>query len=190
MVEPVKPTVEPAKPTVEPAKPAAERLRLPVEPLKPTVEPAKPAAERLRLPVEPAKPTVDSAKPGGESSKPPVESAKPTIELKPAVERSKPVAVTRSDTHPSRAPDHAPEHPPDRTPTEHAGGGPGLITIDSKPYAVIFVDGKRYGETPLVNVSLPSGKHVVRAVSPSGASRTQSIAIEPGKTAQACRFEW
>jgi len=70
-------------------------------------------------------------------------------------------------------------------------GPPGHITIDSTPvYAVIFIDGKRYGETPLVNISLPPGKHSVRAVSPSGTSRNLSISIESGKTAPVRRIEW
>jgi serine/threonine protein kinase len=83
------------------------------------------------------------------------------------------------------------ESPVKDPPKPAAGGPPGYITIDSAPmYSVIFIDGKRYGETPLVQISLPSGKHTVRAVSPSGASRTMTIAIEPGKVAPTRRIEW
>jgi len=70
-------------------------------------------------------------------------------------------------------------------------GPPGFITIDSAPvYAVIYIDGKKYGETPLVKLSLPPGKHGVRAVSPSGASKNVSISIESGKTAPVRKIEW
>jgi serine/threonine protein kinase len=70
-------------------------------------------------------------------------------------------------------------------------GPPGFITIDSAPvYAVIYIDGKKYGETPLVNLKLPPGKHAVKAVSPSGATRALSITIESGKTAPVRRIEW
>jgi serine/threonine-protein kinase len=70
-------------------------------------------------------------------------------------------------------------------------GPPGFITIDtSSGYAVIFIDGKRYGETPLVRQSLPPGKHSVRAVSPSGTVRNVSITIESGKVAPTRRIEW
>jgi len=55
---------------------------------------------------------------------------------------------------------------------------------------VIFIDGKRYGETPLVGISVPPGKHVVRAVSASGTSQTLTINIESGKTAPTKRIEW
>jgi eukaryotic-like serine/threonine-protein kinase len=70
-------------------------------------------------------------------------------------------------------------------------GPPGSITIDSTPvYAVIYIDGKKYGETPLVNIKLAPGKHSVRAVSPSGSTRTLTINIESGKTAPVRRIEW
>ena len=57
-------------------------------------------------------------------------------------------------------------------------------------YSTIFIDGRSYGETPLVRISLPPGRHAIRAVSPSGASRTMTIAIEPGKVAPTRRIEW
>jgi hypothetical protein len=69
-------------------------------------------------------------------------------------------------------------------------GPPGFITIDANPYAVIFIDGKKYGETPLVHISVPPGKHSVRAVSGSGGTRNFSIQIESGKTAPVRRIEW
>jgi serine/threonine-protein kinase len=77
-------------------------------------------------------------------------------------------------------------------PVEKAvAGPPGFITIDSTPvYAIIYIDGKKYGETPLVNVKLAPGKHSVRAVSPSGSTRNLSIHIESGKTAPVRRIEW
>jgi hypothetical protein len=71
------------------------------------------------------------------------------------------------------------------------GGPPGFITIDSSPvYATIYIDGKNYGETPLVKQELPPGKHTVRAVSPSGAKRTLTITIVSGKTSPTRRIEW
>jgi serine/threonine-protein kinase len=73
----------------------------------------------------------------------------------------------------------------------HASGPPGYITLDSAPvYASIYVDGKSLGDTPLVHIALSPGRHVVRAVSPSGTAKTVSITIEAGKTAPARRIEW
>ena len=72
---------------------------------------------------------------------------------------------------------------------EPAGGPPGTVQFDSTPvYAIIYVDGKKLGETPLVT-KLPAGKHSVRAVSSSGSERTLSINIESGKTTVR-RIEW
>ncbi|MEO7732373.1 MAG: PEGA domain-containing protein, partial [Kofleriaceae bacterium] len=70
-------------------------------------------------------------------------------------------------------------------------GPPGYVTIDSSPvYAVIYIDGKQYGETPLVKLALPPGRHTVHAVAPSGATRDVRITIESGKVAPVSRIEW
>lgn len=80
---------------------------------------------------------------------------------------------------------------PDREDRQDRDDKPGFITIDSTPvYAVIYIDGKKYGETPLVNIKLAAGKHSVRAVSPSGSTQNLSIHIESGKTAPVRRIEW
>jgi len=93
-----------------------------------------------------------------------------------------PAAVTQPDRHSPKPPTPAAPKP---------SGPPGFITIDSAPvYAVIYIDGKSYGETPLVKVALPPGRHAVHAVAPSGATRDVRITIEAGKVAPASRIEW
>ena len=70
-------------------------------------------------------------------------------------------------------------------------GPPGFITIDSAPvYATIRIDGKSYGETPLVNIALAPGRHRVHAIAPSGATRDVYVTIESGKVALPNRIEW
>jgi len=105
---------------------------------------------------------------------------------------------------PDAPPDAPPAAPPDARPvrsgvTDRAkptgsarpSGPPGYVTIDSSPvYAVIYIDGKHYGETPLVKLALPPGRHSVHAVAPSGATRDVRITIESGKVAPASRIEW
>jgi hypothetical protein len=102
-----------------------------------------------------------------------------------APSRSSPIssgAMTRTEPRASTRREPTPAKP---------AGPPGRITIDSSPvYATIYIDGKNYGETPLVQISLSPGKHTVRAVSPSGATRTMSITIESGKVAPTRRIEW
>jgi len=88
-------------------------------------------------------------------------------------------------------PDRPPAKPPMTPAVAKPSGPPGFITIDSAPvYAVIYIDGKNYGETPLVKLALPPGRHGVHAVAPSGATRDVHITIESGKVAPASRIEW
>lgn len=61
---------------------------------------------------------------------------------------------------------------------------PGFLTINAKPYADIYIGGKRIGQTPLARHPLPSGCARLRAVSPeTGRERTFQIEIRPGATA-------
>jgi hypothetical protein len=84
-----------------------------------------------------------------------------------------------------------PERHPANASSGRPSGPPGFITIDSSPvYAVIYIDGKNYGETPLANLALPPGRHSVHAVAPSGATRDVRITIESGKVTPASRIEW
>jgi eukaryotic-like serine/threonine-protein kinase len=58
---------------------------------------------------------------------------------------------------------------------------PGTFSIDSAPYATIYVDGTKLGVTPLVGKTLPAGKHTIKAVTKDGREQTFSITIAPGK---------
>jgi serine/threonine-protein kinase len=104
--------------------------------------------------------------------------------------------VTAVDAAPAVLPKPPKHHERDQTKVvvkepPAPAGPPGFITIDSTPvYAVIYIDGKKYGDTPLVHISVPPGKHAVKAVSSSGTTRTLSITIESGKTAPVRRIEW
>jgi serine/threonine-protein kinase len=111
-----------------------------------------------------------SAQPGGSSSAPP--NAAGTATVKSAEKHA--ASTTRQAAAAARP-----------------SGPPGFITIDSSPvYAVIYIDGKNFGETPLVRVELSPGRHVVHAVAPSGATRDVRIVIESGKVAPASRIVW
>lgn len=69
--------------------------------------------------------------------------------------------------------------------------GPGMYSVGSEPYATIYVDGKRVGDTPLFQYSLVPGKHTVRAVrSDDQRDKTFSIQIESGKTLNSGKLTW
>jgi eukaryotic-like serine/threonine-protein kinase len=199
------PSVEQAKPVVPAAGSAAEN---PVPPPSEADKPGAPsqAAVGTTEPVttEPATPepaTTEPVKP--EPVKPePVKpdrkvTAKPGRDVKVGKD---PKATAKTETKVESKTEAKIETNPDpksdpkvesKAVTPPAGGPPGFITIDSTPvYAVIYIDNKKYGETPLVNLKLAPGKHQVRAVSPSGATKQLSITIESGKTAPVRKISW
>lgn len=67
---------------------------------------------------------------------------------------------------------------------------PAFLTIDSSPYATIFVDGKKIGVTPIFKMKLPSGSHKLRAVSATGAKKTMRLNLKPGRTKNLGRLHW
>lgn len=85
-----------------------------------------------------------------------------------------------------------PVRPPAATP--RSAGQPaarfGRYSVDSRPYATIYVDGKRYGETPLFKILLPPGKHHIRAVCADGRAQYHTVTIEPGKLFSSGTLTW
>lgn len=70
---------------------------------------------------------------------------------------------------------------------------PGSFSIDSDPYAVIYVDGRRQpgaDQTPLFRVTLPPGRHSIRAVLADKRQKTFEIEIEPGRELNWHRLTW
>ncbi len=59
----------------------------------------------------------------------------------------------------------------------------GYFTIDARPYAEVYIDGKKLGLTPLVKIPLAPGRHKVRAVAvESGEVQAFRIQVTPRKT--------
>ena len=59
--------------------------------------------------------------------------------------------------------------------------GKGKLTVDATPWADVFLDGAKLGQTPLAGRQLWEGPHVVRLVGPHG-ERTLRIQVRPGET--------
>jgi serine/threonine-protein kinase len=69
-----------------------------------------------------------------------------------------------------------------RDPGPSAPAGPGQVTIDARPWCNVTLDGRSLGQTPIVNRSVPSGRHTVVCTNPElGRSRTVSIEVRPGQ---------
>jgi serine/threonine-protein kinase len=85
---------------------------------------------------------------------------------------------------------------PERAPPAGGGSGRarprgrGFFTIDSMPYATIYVDGSKKGVTPLLRLPLPAGKHEVTAVTADGRRQKFQVAIAAGEEARRRKLTW
>jgi serine/threonine-protein kinase len=105
-----------------------------------------------------------------------------------------PIAVAAADagaTPTTPLPDAAPVAPdaaaePSVVPAPRYG----YVSIDSSPYATIYIDGRRTGVTPLIRYRVRAGKRRVRAVLESGQSRRFTITVEAGELAPPRQLRW
>jgi serine/threonine-protein kinase len=67
---------------------------------------------------------------------------------------------------------------------------PGTFSIDSTPYATIYVDGDRRGDTPLWKLQVPPGKHMVRAVLADGREKSFPLDVAPGADVRVGKLAW
>ncbi len=67
---------------------------------------------------------------------------------------------------------------------------PGMLSIDSTPWATIYVDGSSLGITPIVKRSLSAGRHKLRAVLKDGRVKEMSIDVPAGKLAKPIQLTW
>ena len=59
--------------------------------------------------------------------------------------------------------------------------GSGHVSIDSSPFAVLWIDGKEVGTTPLLRYPLADGVHRVIARTEDGRTRRISVRVRAGK---------
>jgi serine/threonine protein kinase len=59
----------------------------------------------------------------------------------------------------------------------------GKLSLDTSPWTRVFLNGKELGDTPLLEVTVPAGRHVLLLVNDSkNLKRSVEVEIEPGKT--------
>lgn len=63
------------------------------------------------------------------------------------------------------------------------GAGAGVLRVNSRPWAQVFVDGRMVGNTPQMGIQLSAGKHTIKLVNPQmGLKKTFSITTKAGQT--------
>ncbi len=64
------------------------------------------------------------------------------------------------------------------------GPATGKLTVRTSPYAEVFDNGKKLGETPFSDHELPAGTHVLTFKNPLHPTVTKKVVIQPGKVAK------
>jgi hypothetical protein len=123
--------------------------------------------------------------PSPPETKPSPSETKPSLpETKPSPSESK-----RSPPKPKTMPPKSAATPAPAAPAT-APVGQGFLTVDSDPFATIYVDGVSVGPTAVFKRKLVGGKHVVRAVLADGREKTFDVVIEDGKTVNLGKLRW
>jgi serine/threonine-protein kinase len=151
------------------AAPAAPSVETPPRPVEPTARPVEPTAR----PVETAARPVETAaarlvEPGvGAHDDRVVVPAPPTKPLRAATSAHSPASPPRSAT---RAPERA---------------APGIVALNAVPWAHVRIDGTDRGETPLLDVPLAPGPHLIELTNePLGVRRELRITVGAGERIQ------
>ena len=101
------------------------------------------------------------------------------------------VAVAAPDAAPAPAPDAAavPDPVADADP-DPAPARRGRVSIDSTPYATIYLGKKKLGVTPLIDHVVPAGRHRLRAVLEDGREQSFNVVVPAGKLARPVNLSW
>jgi serine/threonine protein kinase len=103
---------------------------------------------------------------------------------------AKPEHSTSSDAKPGSTKSNDSKPGDSKSTGRNAAVGEGLLSVDSSPFAVIYLDGNRLGETPFFNQRVSAGKHELRAVLDDGRSQKRTVTIEAGKATNLGKLAW
>ena len=130
----------------------------------------------VREPLEPRAPAVAAHAPAHATSAPaaptpalPARIERAEAELQPSAPREPAPAVAEAEPQPS-----APSAPSPRA------GGPGSVSIRSRPDGVVYVDGKPLGTTPIDAHTLPTGAHTIEVRLGGHATASREVQIRSG----------
>jgi len=66
---------------------------------------------------------------------------------------------------------------------------PGYLTLDSRPFSTVRIDGKTIGRVPLYRVPLSPGRHRIKAVLDDGREKSFTLTIRSGQDVRR-RIRW
>ncbi len=129
-------------------------------------------------------------------------AAEPAPVTRPAETRSRVAPEVEPERGPPRSKHSKPAkkpraaHRPPRTKPKPSSTEPakqtrtGKVTLESQPYATVYIDDQKLGYTPIVGHVLSAGHHTVRAVSSAnGREQKFSITVDPDKPLRR-RLKW
>ncbi len=100
------------------------------------------------------------------------------VDAPPAPEPPPPVAQIEPAQIEPAPPQPGPAKPPKPRPVDRPKPvGKGKLFLDAKPWATIYVDGRRLGVTPIVGEILSAGDHTIKAVAEDGRTKTMRVTV-------------
>lgn len=110
------------------------------------------------------------------------------VEVPPTPEKT-PVPVKPSEKTTEKTTEKAPEKPaekvPEVAPEAPAVEAPGKLVVTSRPAAVVFIDGKAGGETPIRGLELPPGSYTLKLSRPDmNFQQTVEVKVRSGATSR------
>ncbi len=99
----------------------------------------------------------------------------------PTSEPTEPVAAEPSATPPAEPRAEA-TPPPRENPIRAAPPAPGSLSLQSYPWGAVYVDGDFVGTTPLVDLEVPAGPHLIRIARAEYAPYTEDVVVQPGRS--------
>ncbi|MBK7074668.1 MAG: serine/threonine protein kinase [Myxococcales bacterium] len=136
----------------------------------PTAPP--PAAVAATVATDAAVPLAPVEPPAAPATAPPVDAAAAPVEPPAAPATAPPAAPTIAVGPAVIEPARRPPRPP--------AAKPGKLFFDARPWATVYVDGRKLGITPIVGHALPAGPHVIKAVTEDGRAKSVRVDVPAG----------
>jgi len=70
----------------------------------------------------------------------------------------------------------------DWTPPPVEAAATGFITVNSDPPGTVFIDSREVGSTPVVEFTVPTGRHTIRVERPGFKTKSESVDVGANAT--------